>query len=174
MQDDSLCPMSLSGELIWFPLDVCALREEKGRVNPGTHTYMTPTLWQARDRQGPYPGVHTPAGDNDYIYIYIYIYTHTNNTTIHFFYFSFYIGVWLINNVVTVSGVQYMDSVIRIHGSILPQTPLPSRLPLTLNRLPCAIQQVLVGYPVKIQQCVHGHPKLPNYPFSPFFPPWQP
>ena len=108
------------------------------------------------------------------IYIYIYIYTHTNNTTIHFFYFSFYIGVWLINNVVTVSGVQYMDSVIRIHGSILPQTPLPSRLPLTLNRLPCAIQQVLVGYPVKIQQCVHGHPKLPNYPFSPFFPPWQP
>ena len=42
---------------------------------------------------------------------------------------------------------------------------LPSHLGchITLNRVPCAIQQVFVGYPFKIQQCVHAHPKLPNY-----------
>ena len=38
----------------------------------------------------------------------------------------------------------------------------------TLSRVPCALQQVLVGHPT--QQCVHVHPKLPNYPFFPFFP----
>ena len=37
-----------------------------------------------------------------------------------FFYFLFYIGVWLINNVI-VSGVQQNDSVIHIHVSILVQ-----------------------------------------------------
>ena len=41
----------------------------------------------------------------------------------------FYIGVWLINNVVIVLSAQQRDSAIHIHVSILPQTPLPSRLP---------------------------------------------
>ena len=31
--------------------------------------------------------------------------------------------------------------------------------------VPCAIQQVLVGYSFWIQECVHDLPKLPNYPF---------
>ena len=48
--------------------------------------------------------------------------------------FLFYIGVWPINNVVTVSGAQQRDSVIRMHVSILPQTPLPSRLPHNIEQ----------------------------------------
>ena len=72
---------------------MCAHLGKKRGVNPGTHTYMTPTLWQARERQGLHPGVHTPAGDNDSLSLYIYIHTHTNNTTIHFFNFLFYTGV---------------------------------------------------------------------------------
>ena len=43
--------------------------------------------------------------------------------------FLFYIGAELINNIVTVSGGQQRDSAKHIHVSILPQTPLPSRLP---------------------------------------------
>ena len=35
----------------------------------------------------------------------------------------------LTNNIVIVSGEQWRDSAIHIHVSILPQTPLPSRLP---------------------------------------------
>ena len=35
----------------------------------------------------------------------------------------------LTNNVVIVSGEQQRDSATHIHASILPQTPLPSRLP---------------------------------------------
>jgi len=46
-----------------------------------------------------------------------------------FFNFLFYIGVELINNVVIVSGEQWRDSAIHTHVSILPQSPLPSRLP---------------------------------------------
>ena len=34
----------------------------------------------------------------------------------------------------------------------------------------CAIQQVLVGYPFKIQQHVHVNPKFSNYPFPLLFP----
>ena len=45
------------------------------------------------------------------------------------FNFLFYIGVWQINNVVIISGAQQSDSVIHIRVSILPQTPLPCRLP---------------------------------------------
>ena len=41
----------------------------------------------------------------------------------------FYVGVQSINNVVIISGGQQRDSVIHINVSILPQTPLPSRLP---------------------------------------------
>ena len=46
-----------------------------------------------------------------------------------FFNFLFYTGVWLINNVVIVSDEQQGDPAIHIYVSILPQTPLPSRLP---------------------------------------------
>ena len=42
---------------------------------------------------------------------------------------------------------------------------------ITLNRVPCATQQDFVGYPFYIQHCVHVHPKPPNYPFTPSFPP---
>ena len=41
----------------------------------------------------------------------------------------FYIWVQQVNNVVIVSGTQQSDSAIHIHVSILPQAPLPSRLP---------------------------------------------
>ena len=46
-----------------------------------------------------------------------------------YFNFLFCIRVQLINNAVIVSGEQWRDSAIPIHVSILPQTPLPSRLP---------------------------------------------
>ena len=43
--------------------------------------------------------------------------------------FLFCIGVWPINNVVIVSDEPQRDSAIHIHVSILPGSPLPSRLP---------------------------------------------
>ena len=43
--------------------------------------------------------------------------------------FLFYTGAQPINNVVIVSGGQQRGSAIHIHGSILPQTPLPPKLP---------------------------------------------
>ena len=45
-----------------------------------------------------------------------------------------------INSVVIVSGGQQRDSAIHIYGSILPQTPLPSRLPYNT-------EQSSLGYP---------------------------
>ena len=47
--------------------------------------------------------------------------------------FLFYFGVWPINNVVIVSGGQQRHSAMHIHASILPQTPLPSRLPPSIE-----------------------------------------
>ena len=44
-------------------------------------------------------------------------------------------GVQSINNVVVISGEQGKDSAIHIHGYILPQTPLPSRLPHSLEHV---------------------------------------
>ena len=41
---------------------------------------------------------------------------------------------WLTNNVVTVSGEQQRDSATHIHVSILPQTPLPYRLPHNIKQ----------------------------------------
>ena len=55
---------------------------------------------------------------------------HWNFSELFFsFSFLFCIGVQLINSVVTVSGEQKSDLPICIPVSILPQTPLPSRLP---------------------------------------------
>ena len=48
--------------------------------------------------------------------------------------FVFCIGVQLINNAVIVSGGQQRDSAIHIHVFILPQTPLPSRLPHNIKQ----------------------------------------
>ena len=36
---------------------------------------------------------------------------------------------------------------------------------MTLSGVPCAGQQVLAGSPCLTQQCVHVHPRLPDYPF---------
>ena len=48
--------------------------------------------------------------------------------------FLFFIGEYLINNVVTVSSEQQRDPVINIHVSIVPQIPLPSRLPHNIEQ----------------------------------------
>ena len=40
---------------------------------------------------------------------------------------------------------------------------------IMFSRVSCALQCVLVGYTFRIQQCVHVHPSLPNYPFLPVF-----
>ena len=53
---------------------------------------------------------------------------------VFFLNFLFYIGVQLINNVVIVSDAQQSNSAIHIHVSILPQTPLPSRLPHNIEQ----------------------------------------
>ena len=66
----------------------------------------------------------------------------------------FYNGVQLINNIVIVSDIQWSDSAINKYTCIhSPLISLPSRLPhniefsIILNRVPCAMQQVLVAYP---------------------------
>ena len=51
-----------------------------------------------------------------------------------------------MNNVVGVLGEQQRDSAIHIHVSILPQTPLTSRVAQNIERIPCAIHQIFVGY----------------------------
>ena len=83
------------------------------------------------------------------------------------FFFKIFIEM-LINNVVLVSGVQQSDSVIHIHlylfffrfFSIIGCYKI-------LSIVPCAIQQVLIGYLFYIQQCVYFNPKLLVYPSSP-------
>ena len=51
---------------------------------------------------------------------------------------------------------------------------LPSRpgCRTTWSRAPCAVEQVLFGYPFKIQQCIHVDFKLTNCLFLPIFPSW--
>ena len=88
--------------------------------------YSPHTLRQTQQRGGPLPFSHLFA---------LFFFT---------FYFileySWLLYSWLLYNVVIVSGDQQRDSVIHIYASILPQTPLPSRLHITLSRFPCAIQ----------------------------------
>ena len=50
------------------------------------------------------------------------------------FNFLFCIEVQLIINVVIISGRQQRSSIIQIHASILPQAPLPSRLPHNIEQ----------------------------------------
>ena len=67
-----------------------------------------------------------------------------------FFYSLCCIGVQLINNAVIVLGGQQRDSAIRKHVSILPQIPLPPRLPHNTEQssllYPYAIQEVSLCY----------------------------
>ena len=51
-----------------------------------------------------------------------------------FFNFLFCIGVCPIDSFMVVSGEQRRDSAVRIHVSILPQIPLPSRLPHNIEQ----------------------------------------
>ena len=51
----------------------------------------------------------------------------------------------MVNNAAIVSGRQQRDSAIHTHVSILPQTPLPSRLPHNIEQT--SLCHVLVGYP---------------------------
>ena len=48
-----------------------------------------------------------------------------------------------INNVVIVSGGQQRDSVIHIHVSILPQTPLVSRLPHNIEQISFVFKRIV-------------------------------
>ena len=48
--------------------------------------------------------------------------------------FLFYVEIQPINSVVIVSGKQQRDSAIHLHICILPQTPLPSRLPRNVEQ----------------------------------------
>ena len=92
-----------------------------------------------------------------------------------FFNFLFSIVVQPVNNVVIVSGVQQRDQPqIHMHP-FSPKLPSSPGCHITLSRVPCAIYlyipvQALVGCPFRIQQCVHVHPQLPNYPFPSSFP----
>ena len=65
---------------------------------------------------------------------------------LYFLNFLFCIGVYLINNVVIVPGGQQRDSAIHIHASILSKTPSHPGYHITQSRVPCAVQQVIVGY----------------------------
>ena len=77
-----------------------------------------------------------------------------------------FFGIWLIYNVVLVTGVQKSESVIYIYIY-----PLFFRFfsytghYRVLSRVPCAIQQVLISYLFYIQQYVYVNPNLSIYPF---------
>ena len=64
-----------------------------------------------------------------------------------------------------VSRGQQKDSPIHTHTSYSPKLLFHPGCHITLSRISCAKQQVFVGYPSGIQQCVPVHPKLPSYPF---------
>ena len=88
-----------------------------------------------------------------------------------FFFLNFYIGVEPINKAVIVSHELQRDSAVHVHVSILPQTPLPSRLPHYFEQSsvchtigPCWL------FILNTAVCT-CRPKLPNYPFPPSFPP---
>ena len=68
--------------------------------------------------------------------------------------FLFCIGVQPINNAVVVSGEEQRVSAIRAHTSILPQTPIPSRLAHNTEE-GSLCDTYTVGYPFWIQQCGH-------------------
>ena len=68
-----------------------------------------------------------------------------------------------MNSVVIVSGEQQKDSAIHICVSILPQTPLPSRLPHNTEQRSLCYMVGPCGLSVLNIECGHVDPKLPNY-----------
>ena len=87
----------------------------------------------------------------------------------YFVNFLFCFGVQPVNNIVIVSGEQKRDSVMHMHVSTLPQTPLPSRLPLN-------IEQSSICYTVGpcwlsvLNTAICTCPFQTNYVFPPSFP----
>ena len=73
----------------------------------------------------------------------------------------------LTNNVVRVSGRQKKDSAIHIHVSILPQTPLPPRLPNNIKQSSLCYTVAPCWLTILNIACVPVHPKLPYYLFLP-------
>ena len=88
----------------------------------------------------------------------------------YFLTFYFVLGYsWLTNNIVTVSGEQWRDSAIHIQVSILPRTPLPSRLPHNTrqNSMCCTIASCWLSIlNIAVCTCWSQTPYL-----SPHFPP---
>ena len=72
-------------------------------------------------------------------------------------FFFFLIEVQLIYNVF-VSGVQHNDSDVFFYIQIYSffQILMPYRLFKTLSIVPCAVQQIFLGYLFYIQQCTHA------------------
>ena len=60
--------------------------------------------------------------------------------------FKFCFGVQLINYVMIASNDQQRDLTIHIHICILPPNSSHPGCDVTFSRVPCAVQQVLVGY----------------------------
>ena len=60
-----------------------------------------------------------------------------------------------MSNVVIISGEQQRDSAIHIHASILPQTPLPPRLPHNTEQRYLCYTVGTCWLPFSIEQCVH-------------------
>ena len=86
--------------------------------------------------------------------------------------FLFCIGIYPINNVVIVSGGQRRNSATHKHVSILPQIPLPSRLPCNIEQSPLCC----LGGPcwlsilnVVVCSCPSQTPELS---LLPILPPW--
>ena len=63
---------------------------------------------------------------------------------VFFFNFLFCIGVYPVNNVVIILGEQRRNSAIHVHASILPQTPLPCRLPHNIEQSPVLYSRSLL------------------------------
>ena len=81
--------------------------------------------------------------------------------------FLYCIGVQPVNNVVIASGEQQMESAKHIYVSILPQTPLASRLPHNIEQssLCCTVSPCQLSILNRaVCTCLS---KLLNYPFPP-------
>ena len=82
----------------------------------------------------------------------------------------FCIGILLINNFVIVSCGQQRDSAIHMHVSILPQTPLPSRLPHNLEQSslcytigPCWLHTCMLSRFSRVQLCEPMDQNTPGF-----------
>ena len=93
-----------------------------------------------------------------------------------FSYFLFYIRVWMIKNIMIVSGRHQSDSAIQIHECILPQSPLQSGLPHNIEQSflcytvgPCWLSILSIAVCTRFKY--NNVPKLRIYPLPSFFPP---